>query len=517
MNENIENKKPIGLKKKVLTVVIALAAVAVLAVTGASLMLASPLALVGTGAANSIAALEKSDTAEFFEKFGESGSMEFSVGLEELMESVLGFGVDATAAVKVYRNGDDSAALAADVKLGGETFVDAVLTATRNELVLTSGALLGDKAYGVDFAKAGETFGNSVFGPNGAYSLGIDSLDGVTENAVQGEQMNEDAQEIGESFFAVLLNSLSEYAQTDKEKKELDFNGEKVKTTAVNVALDSEALANVAGDVVEYLYTNKELEHFLRTYSAQIVDVLVYLDAVFYDDPEEFVDDFYQSLEEIYTDLDDFKEEIADSNIELNAVFYVTKSGKELIGFDLTIERDGEEMELSVLAGPSLAALREVTMKLDDGQSFVRVNYSVDVNDKTEYAAKFSVREGSVDLVSGEIEWDKKSGNLVLTVRDEYDNLLIVEGTLAVDKQSIMLSVEEFSDGDDVLEVQVVLTMNASDKMPAMPTEYTDILVMTEGEIEDLTEELTAELMNAVYSLDPDILGVLSQMLWMLG
>ncbi|MBR3703926.1 MAG: hypothetical protein IKM11_00340 [Oscillospiraceae bacterium] len=519
MNENIENRKPIGLKKKVLTVAIALAAVAVLAVTGASILLASPLALVGTGAANSIAALEKSDAAVFFEKFGESGSMELTVGLEELMDSALGFGVDAEAVVKLYRDGDDGAAVTADVKLGGETFVDAALTANQTELAITSAALLGDKAYGVDLTKASEHFENSVFGPNGEYSLGIDSLDSMTENAVQGEQMDEDAQKIGESFFGVLMNSLNEYAQTGKEKKELDFNGEKIRTTAVDVALDSEALANVAGDMVEYLYTNKELEQFLRTYSAQIVDVLVYLDAVFYDDPEEFVDDFYESLEEIYTDLDDFKEEIADSDVVLDAVFYVTKSGKELIGFDLTVECDGEEMELSVLAGPSISDLREVKVKLDDGQSFIRVNYSVEINDKTDYAAKFSVREDDAELASGNIVWDKTCGAYAITVFDEYDEALSIEGKFERNAQSVALTLEKITSGYGYEEMVIDLSVqiNVSDKMPPMPQQYTDVLTMTANEIEDLTEELAAELMSAVYRLDPDILGELSQMLWMLG
>lgn len=510
-NERMSTRKGGNKKRTVITLLIAAVMVVATAVVGVSIFVSSPLALVGTGFANTAKAIEKSEAAVFFEKVTDGGSAEIFVGLEELLASAFGVNVDAAAQLKLYSDGDDGAALAADLKIGGATFLDALVNATKQDITLTSDALLGDAVYGVDLEKSAENFDNSVFGPNGSYSLGVESVDEFTDSIAQSEEMKEDAEEIEESFFVALLESVDQHAEISKENKELDFNGAQAKTTAVKIALDAEAAAAVAVDMVGYLYTNEELKQFLHTYSTVVAEYLRSLDLIsYYDDPGEAINDFYDALEEIYMNPQEFREQIEDSGIAIDSVFYVTKSDKEMVGVELVVELDDEEFGFSLLAGPTLVDLREIAIKVNVDGTLVRGNYRVDTNDRAEYAAKFSLREDGDDLTSGEFHWDKKAGGYTLTVRDAYDDAVTLEGTLEAAAQQVALTIGRVAVGGDVLETQIVLTLKASDKKPAMPGEYTDILTMTQGEIEALTADLGAELMGMVYALDPDILGVLS-------
>ena len=512
-NERTNTQKGAGKKRTAVTLVISAVAVIAMTAVGVSMLVSSPLALVGTGFANSAKAIEKSEVAVFFEKFTDGGSAEIFVGLEELLASALGIRVDAAAQLKLYSDGDDGAALAADLKLGGVTFLDVLLNATKQDITLTSDAILGKTAYGVDLENAAENFKNSVFGPNGPYSLGIDTLDEFTDSIAQGEEIEEDAAQIEESFLVALLESVDQNAEISKENKELDFNGVQAKTTAVRIVLESDAAAAVAVDMVEYLYTDEELKQFLHTYEAMVADYLMGLDLIsYYDDPGEAIDDFYDALEEIYMNPQEFAQQIEDSGIMLDAVFYVSKTDKELVGMELLVELDEEEFEISLLAGPALSDLCEISVKVKVDGTLVRGTYRVDTNDRAEYAAKFSLREEGDVLTSGEFRWDKKAGNYALTVRDAYDEAITLEGTLKVSDQQIALTLGRIAVGGDALELQIELTLKASDQKPAMPEEYTDLLTMSQGEIEDLTADLAAELMNMGYALDPDVLGVLSSL-----
>ena len=514
-NEMEIEKKPMmqGKNKKLIAVLVSAVLVVALGIVGASVLFSSPLTLVGTGLANSAKAIGNNEMVTLLEKYSKGGSAQIEIGLEGILEAVLGIGIDATAAIKIYSDGENGAAVAADMTVRDNLFLDASIVASKTDVVVTSQKLLGDAAYGVDLMNASENFEGSVFGPTGPFSIGLESVEEITDNIAQSEQMKENVQEIGESFSTVLFRSLKQNAKVGKENKTLDFNGEKVKTTAVRVELDSEALANIFADLIEYIYTNEELEQFLRTYDTMVADYLAGVDLIsYYDDSEEFVDDLYDSLEEIYTDLNDYKDQIVDSGAELSVVFYVTKSDKELVGVDVSAEFDGEEASVSVLAGPTLSDLREVKIKVDDGLSVIHVGYNVEVNDKVDYAARFTVREDDVELASGNVVWDKKSGAYAIGISDD----LCLEGGFELNEQSATLTLDKITSGSGYVEMVVDLSIqiNASDKMPAMPKDYTDVLTMSQYDIENLTADMATALMNEVYSLDSDMLSILQYLMW---
>ena len=301
-NESAVEKRPAakGNKRALITIAIAAVAVIALGAVGLSALFASPLALVGTGIANSAKALEKNEMVALMEKYAEGGSAQIDIGLEGILKSVLGLDVDSTATFKIYSGGEDGAAFSADVTVRDQLFLDAAIMASKTDITVTSQKLLGEAAYGIDLEKAPENFESSVFGPNGPFSVGLESLDEITENIAHSEQMEKDVQKVTESFLSVLFDSLDSNAVIGKEKKELDFGGEKVKVTAVGIDLDSEAAANVFADLIEYLYTDEELEQFLRTYEAVIAQYLSDLESVpYYENGDGFVDALYDSLEEI--------------------------------------------------------------------------------------------------------------------------------------------------------------------------------------------------------------------------
>ena len=513
VSENMPSAK--GNKKALIAILISAVLVITLGAVAVSALFASPLALVGTGIANSAKALEKNEMVTLLEKYAKGGSMQIDIGLEGILNSLLGLDIDSTATFKIYSGGEDGAAVTADVTVRDRLFLDAAIIASKTAVTVTSQKLLDGAVYGIDLENAPENFDGSVFGPTGPFSIGLESLEEITDNIAQSEAMKKELQKIEEDLLGIVFDSLSENAAVGKEKKDLDFNGEKVKMTAVSVKLSSEATANVFADLIEYLYTNEDLEQFLRSYDTFIANYLSGLDIVpYYGDSDDFVDDLYDYLEEIYTELDDYKEKIVDSGVELSIVFYVTKSDKELVGVDFAFEVDGEEASVSVLAGPALSDLREVKVKIDDGWSVIRVGYTVDVNDKTEYVAELEVREDDMVLASGEISWDKKSGAYEISVGNSYDETVAIEGKFEYSAQSATLTVEKLSSYYEDVDLALSIQINASDKMPAMPQNYTEVLTMSQYELEDLTADMAAALMNEVYSLDLDVLNALQYLMW---
>ena len=86
-------KKPLG-KKIALICAIAAVIVAGAAAIGIFAASSSPLTLVGQGAVNSLAALEKNELVQLMTAVSEGGSAELTCDLKTLTESAIGFGVD---------------------------------------------------------------------------------------------------------------------------------------------------------------------------------------------------------------------------------------------------------------------------------------------------------------------------------------------------------------------------------------------------------------------------------------
>ena len=439
------------------------------------------------GFENSVSALKENEAVVFAGKVIKGGSIGAECDMEELMD----LPVEGTLSAKVYTD-TDKAALTAELEVEGDTVLDASVLADKKSVVVASDVLLGDNAYGINLSKLTEKFNNSVFGPDGDLSLGFELPEAASSIGDDASKLSKDSQKIIKSVLTELLTSVNDHAEISKEKETLSFNGTDVKVTAVEVQIDGETAVAVAVDMVEYLRSNKALKAFLYEYADKIASLAEDFDYASVDFVDT-LDMLYEQLDEITDeDLEDLAENLGDMDLDLTLTFYVTKSGKELIG----VEFDNDEVKATVLAGPSFKEIEEISVNLNDGYTKYRINYVVETNTKKELVAELKVREDGENILVGEFNWDKSKGDFEAELTDSWGDTYGAEGSLDVSSKAVVLVLDSVSEDSYETDLGITLTISASDKMPSMP-KYTDILDMSAEDLEDMVSDLE----SAVYDL----------------
>ena len=462
------------------TAVVAVAVGVAVAITA----MASPLKLVGTGISNSAAAWEKNSVVSFLGEVADGGSVEVLCDLETLAE----LPPASSLSLKLF-NGGAKAALVADVVQAGEGILDAGLFVDEDSVAVNSETLFGTAAYGTLRADFAERFDRSVFGPNGEFSLGLEFSEEDLAS-YDTKQLEKDSETILADMGKRLSKSVRENVKVTKERDSLRFGDETVAVTAVDLRADGKGVAAFLIDMLTYIRDDAALKQYMYEYAEYVAPALlksdlVYLDAMDYKDAE-VIDAFYATLEEI--DVAEL-EELEEEDMEIGLICYVTDSGKELVGMKLVAEADGERVSASFQTGPTWEDLKEFSFRVDDGYSVIRMDYTVETNNKSEFVAKWKTREDDEVVGSGEFTWDKRLGGFTLNVTDDWGDTYRAYGGLQTDGKSAKLTLDLVAEDTYETELGISVILNTKDEMPAMP-DYEDVLEMDEGEVEDLLCQL---------------------------
>lgn len=480
-------------KKGLLIGGIVLAVVAVIAVIVLTVLANTPAGLLATGFRNSKDALESNSFSEKMNQVSNGGSMEITLDLANLMaESGLPMG--GTGSLKFYMDSEKGkSVMTLGVLLANIRNMDMSLFFNEDSLVLASDWLLGDKAYGVGYNDLEENFNNSVFGPDGAYSLGIEVPEDLQEQLDKYQKYTEDTEKIAAQLGNHLLESAGKNASLEKANATLSLGGKEVKTTAVSIKMDHDQLAAVMEDTLEYMRTDEDFKAYMKEYA----------DILFSDswaDPDTLVEEFYQELDDAKDEMDELKKELEEEEAGVEVVFHITKSGKQMVGIELTFESNISPVQLSFYAGPDLESANEISFRVDADGSIVRGSYVVTTNDKKAYAAELMLREDGETVLSGQVNWDKTSGDLVITMTDEWEDSVVIRGTLVETKMVTDLTLDSIEMEGEQVELGLGVVLKTSDKMPDSPA-YKDILKMTEAEVTSLITDLSMVFLQMAYSM----------------
>lgn len=488
-------KRPKKSRKTMLIAGIAAVIVVVLVIIIASAA-KSPLAMVVKGFENTAESMKKNGIVALLNDVADGGSVEVACDLENLTEYMVGFAVEGDASVKLYSS-DSKAALVAGVKMNGSSVLDAALIAGKDEIAVSSETLFGSKSYGVSLKNFAKNFENSAFGPDGEYSLGVslEEIEEYLDSIKNSEKNSKEAVKVLGDMADTLVKSVKANAKVEKSKVALDFGGEEVKTTAVKVSMDGVALINIMDDLIEYMRTDKNFKAFMAEnieYSATVTGAYYSLG-----DSEEMLEEFYTVLDEAAEELEDAAGYMEDADVEVGVTFYVTTSGSLLVGVDVDADIEGDTFQASLYAGPSFEKLGEISFRYDDGGTNLRGTYTVSERSKNAYIAKLRVRENSVTALSGEINWDKKSGDFTVEMSDGRDTYGL-EGSLEQSGKTTTVSIDSFNSGGWNVDLGIDLILKTSDKMPSTP-KYTDILTMNATDLEELIYDLSDVISGLSY------------------
>jgi len=484
-------------KKAAIAIAAAVGVVVIGGVAAAAAAGGSPVGNVFKGAQKTAESVGDVELVSVLDEILNGGSIEVSLNTEGVSEGLL----DMDVVAKLYLDLKESKlAFYANAAMDGSDLADATVWVDEKDIVVASENLL-DENYGISLKKLEENLTDSAI----LDIIGIDPEDleemmqmsseaQIDEKTVKA--LEEDATKLLEKVIKQFSKSVTEYAEIEKGKKEVNFNGEKVKAKTVDVKIDGDQLAEVIYEVAEFLYESKDMEALLEDYTDLMTTYLAATGEEI--DAEDIIDEVYEALDEILDNIDDISDEMED--IEFNVVAYLNSGC--LIGMDFAMEEDSEEVAVSVMAGPTLADMKEFRVTIEEYGDKTTLVYAVDANDSKEYNASLKVREDGKVVTSASITWDKKAGDYKCKMEqlsydwwddEEYMEEYTVSGSLLAEKDCYNLEIKKVGYDGEEIKPGISICVDLSDKQPSKP-KYVEVLTMDEEELLELGEDIMDEV-----------------------
>ena len=435
-------------------------------------------------------------------------TVEVEIPLGFVLEQLLGeLGevavTDASLVGKISSAGQGAeSSVLLSLKAGGETKANAILYRNGEYVAIASEELLGG-SYGLSFEGQKEKFDNSIFGKNGALSLGVD-YDELTEmfrqsNSEKDGAEAEDRAKEAKKFLGDEYALLKKYSDAKTEKGSVSFEETEVGTTDVVLALTGEKLYNYLAEAVDMALDYVEKLGLSGALGNMTVNGA---------DGEKLAESVADAKEKFHSELEESREDVEKLNVE--AVFHTTKSN-EIVGFDAVIKavEDDEERTVTLTSkfGPKPSEPAEITFDLETNDG-----------DETESLASFRIENESseekftsdLDLsmngektVDGSLEIDKTNEKYSISIGSP-EELISADGEYSLEKDGIRVTLDKINAGkNQSIELGAAVSIKSSADIEKI-TEYDDILDVTEAKAEELTGSLAENLLTLI----ADLLGI---------
>ncbi|MBQ3956222.1 MAG: hypothetical protein II680_10045 [Clostridia bacterium] len=477
-------------KKKSKAPIIILVAVLVLAAVAGTLFLflhSDPAAKLTKAVKTSLKAAKSSEPVSVLSSAAEAGSIEISGSAADLTESLLGIRVDAGVRLKAVMNTKKATegSLEGAISINGAEMADFAAYTDGKSLAVQSEAILGQSAYGVGFGEIRGRFDQSVFGPDGEYSLGIDgaALGDFFEGIAEGAE-NKDKAKLGEKTLLDLFALVKKYAEFEESAGEIptEFCG---RIPVKNIALDlgGEKLYGFLKDLLAYARDSEEFAELYKDLAPAYEKLAGDLP-----DPENYGD----WIDEMLSDLESRREEIEKTT--LSFVFHISKKNGQIVGIDFTGVSgvDGSRLEADLLCAPDWKSPSEIRADMKVGEESGSFTWFVrDDGELKTYALEAKI--SGEPKFNGIIRRSTVSGDLLgnfqlkdgMEVYGEYS----FSGNLEIKDGKTVLRLDSVDFGDTSLALGgIKITVRESDELKPIP-EYRDALSLTADEVGKIAED----------------------------
>jgi hypothetical protein len=356
---------------------------------------------------------------------------------------------------------------------------------------------LFDGAYGINFKKLDKNLPDSIFDPDEDtdYSLpeGLyDYLMGLSENTKGNEALKRDLAKAAARYEKFMIQTIFKYAEVEKSSDKIKVGGDNISCTVITVNVDEDAIVLIMQDLIDYINNDKSLEDLLTRYFEAVPNTSLLYGYGSYD-ADDMVDEFYDAVDELEDSLD----YIEDMKIDLEGVFYITKSGKRIAQMEFDFDVNGEKAEIEVVLGKNVAKTKEMSLSIKTSDDYeLSIEYEVDEDSAKAYEAEIKVSSKdwwSEDSYKMSISWDKKSGDFEYKFKGDYDEFVLQGNLLKKGDKYIFVLEKVKTDGtpvDGIGDLELTITVDTRDPAPKAPSRYTDIVLMEEDDFEDLFDEI---------------------------
>ena len=475
-------KKKLG-GKAVAAVIAACCAVAVLAAVLAVCVFGNtPERLIAKAFSRTASDLEPKQDKDLFE----NGSVTVSADLNNW--GLDAFGIDELplkVMMKLCFGGEDYESVQLRAESDGEALVDLSVYQDQKTVAFRCDPLLPEY-YGTDLTKLKERLPNSVFAPGGAYDIGEEFYDALMQSLEQGITENDLKQltEVFGRYGQLLLKAACKEGDAKKNAVELTAGTETIRTTAVTLTLDANALANVLTEVYETFIEDEELRALITKYAAIAGDNSVIGEYV---SAEDVVDELYTDMLK-RENFDAAMQELREEDILLTPVFYVAKSNKHLAAFEMNVRVDGEGGDIRLILGEDLRTSKYNSLQIAGDGIDAELTRYVSEDTAEAYKTKLIAKEDGESIFTAEYKLDRTKGLFTITVDDGWDKVEI-SGTQSTTDKVFELAVNKIIVGNESLTVDLRITVNRDEPAVKAP-EYKDILSVSESEIDRIVSDI---------------------------
>ena len=487
--------------KKVLIIGGSIGAAALLALIIVSVALAStPKALVIRGIANTLSDAQRIEAVSVAEDVANGGSIAVSANLDEVAKD------DLTVEAKLY---SDAKRLKGAFELTASEDKDKVLQAKvmyNQDKIAFSAPQIVDGTYGVNLKKLGKNLPGSIFDPDEEtdYSLSDDQFEyflNMKDTVKNDKTLSRDIEAMANKYRKLFIERLIKHSEVKKSGKTITVGGDKIPCTVITASIDEDGLAELTQDMVDYANNDKDLEKLVRRVAAN---------GSYRDDPDEYVDKFFDALD----DIEDSIDKIEDSEIDIQIDFYITRSGRRLAQLDLDVEYGKQELEASLVLGKNVAKAKEISLEYEEKSSgkAYSIEYTVKEDNNKLYDAEIEITETRVRRSKTtekksefRIKWDKRAGDFELKGNANDDQYSIKGNLKQKGDRYIFVLGKIMNDGEAVpyvKDLELTITIDRHDPTPNVPGRFTEITKMDERDFKHFTkdiEEGTKELWDEYF------------------
>lgn len=476
-------------KKKILVIGGSAGAAALVALIVVSIVLANrPSALIIRGFANTLADAERIELIDVADDVANGGSIAVSANLDKVAKD------DVAVQAKIYTDAKDlRGAYEMTVTEDKDTVLQANVIYNQDKVTFKCLEVV-DGIYGINFKNLRKNLPGSIFDPDEEtdYSLDDEEFEyfmGLNETIKNNKNLQRDSETILAKYRQLAIEKLVKYSEPARSSKTITVGGEKIPCTVISLAVDQDDLALATQDLIDYANNDKELEKYLYRLASN---------AAFEGDKDEFVDNFYDFLDDIEDEID----RLEDSDIGIRLDFYITKAGRRIARIDADFELNRDEAEISLVLGKNVSTSKEMSLTLKDkanGDS-ISIAYTVSENSSKIYDAELKIKETSVRssynrdrTTTFKIEWDKRGGDFSFKYKDNYSDMSI-KGTLIQkgDKYVFVLTNIRI-DGETtpiVKALELTVTIDRHDPAPNVPASFTEVTTMDKRDFKHLIEDI---------------------------
>lgn len=441
------------------------------------------------GIQKSMEAMEKSNYLSMMKNINEGGSVNVNIDLADLLGSLIGEEVPLQLSMTSYNDvKSKQAAFALDALFNDKSILNGTILGSDKGLTVACEAILGKTAYSLDLKNVSKNLPGSFLDPNTDSDLALPEelynwLIGLKDGpAVPAEEVVEKRAYITESAEEVLYDSLDKNAEISKANETVSIGETEVKTTAVTLKLDGKQAAAILTDLINWAKSDENLKSLFT----DTVNTFAPLFDAGSDDAEELVSSFYEALDQALEEISGIEKE----DLDLTCVFYVNRSGGQLVKAEITSKAGSDQAVLCFEGGPDWKEPAYFAFRAEDPSGKQSMTYTVEEDTKDLFSARLEVKEDS-DTAVIRMSQDRSSGDFTVS-SDELGVKMTGTVTRNGDVTTVELKKLEYS-YVTINDMGITFTFKENDKMPTF-SDTTEILSLSKGDLDAMAEDILEAL-----------------------